>query len=145
MDTIVKNSANNGRFIPSMYSDWLDGFFTDSLFEDRKAGFLPSTDISEDDKGYYLNLSIPGMNKEEVKIEINEGILSVSGEKKLHKEETVKKYHTVESHYGSFTRSFKLPENSKAEAIEAEYKDGMLNITVPKEEGKVVKSTIQIK
>lgn len=145
MNTIVKNAIQNGRFIPRTYSDLLDNFLKDSFFESRNGNFLPSVDIAEDEKGYYLNLTLPGVNKEEVKIELNEGILSVSGEKKFQKEENGKKYHTIESSYGAFKRSFKLPEDANAEAIEAEYKDGILNITVAKKEGKAVKSTIQIK
>ncbi len=145
MNTIVKNATQNGRFIPRTYSDLLDSFLKDSFFESKNGSFLPSADLAEDDKGYYLNLVIPGVNKEEVKIELNEGILSISGEKKFVKEENGKKYHTVESSYGAFKRSFKLPDNANAEAIEAEYKDGILAITVAKKEGKNVKSSIQIK
>jgi HSP20 family protein len=142
MNTVIKNT--NGRYIPRTYSDLLDTFFKDSYYESRNGKFSPSADIAEDDKGYYLAITIPGVNKEDVKIELNEGILSISGEKKFQKEEN-KKYHAVESYFGVFKRSFKLPENANAETIEAEYKDGILNITVPKQEGKAVKSTIQIK
>ncbi len=141
MNTTVKT---NGSFVPRTYSDLLDSFFKDSYYEGRNGKFSPAADIIEDEKGYYLAIALPGVNKEEVKIELNEGILSISGEKKFIKEEG-KKYHTVESYYGIFKRSFKLPENVNVEAIEAEYKEGILNITVPKQEGKVVKSTIQIK
>ncbi|HSZ24229.1 MAG TPA: Hsp20/alpha crystallin family protein [Cytophagaceae bacterium] len=145
MNTVVKSVVNNGRFVPRTYSDLLDGFLKDSFLEGRSNKFLPSADIAEDEKGYYLSLAIPGINKEEVSIELNEGILSISGEKKLEKEENGKKYHTIESYYGTFKRSFKLPENVKSDTIEAEYKDGMLNVTVPKDEKKALKSTIQIK
>ncbi len=145
MNTITKNNLQSGTFIPRTYSDLLDSFFRDSFLENRNGKFSPTTDIAEDEKGYYLAIALPGVNKEEVKIELNEGILSISGEKKFQKEENGKKYHAVESYFGVFKRSFKLPENVNAEAIEAEYKDGVLNITVPKQEGKVVKSTIQIK
>jgi HSP20 family protein len=145
MNTIVKNAIQNGRFIPRTYSDLLDNFLKDSFFESRNSNFLPSADIAEDEKAYYLNLTLPGVKKEEVNIELNEGILSISGEKKFIKEENGKKFHTVESAYGAFKRSFKLPEDANSEAIEAEYKDGILAITVAKKEGKVVKSTIQIK
>lgn len=145
MNTIVKNALQNGRLVPRTYSDLLDNFLKDSFFESRTGNFLPSADIAEDEKGYYLHLSLPGVNKEEVKIELNEGVLSISGEKQFKKEENGKKYHTVESAYGAFKRSFKLPEDANAEAIDAEYKDGILNITILKKEGKAVKSTIQIK
>ncbi|HVD97697.1 MAG TPA: Hsp20/alpha crystallin family protein [Cytophagaceae bacterium] len=145
MNTTIKNANYNGRFVPRTYSDLFDVFLKDSFPESKNGNFLPSADISEDDKGYYVNLTIPGINKEDIKIELNEGVLAVSGEKKFNKEENGKKYHTVESSYGVFKRSFKLPENANVEAIEAEYKDGILAITIAKQEGKVVKSTIQIK
>ena len=145
MNTIVKNVLNNGRFVPRVYSDLLDGFLKDSYVEGKNSKFLPNADIAEDEKGYYLNLTIPGVNKEEVKIELNDKVLSVSGEKKLQGEENGKKFHTVESYFGTFKRSFKLPEDANTSAIEAEYKDGILTITVLKQEGKEVKATIQIK
>jgi HSP20 family protein len=145
MNTIVKNALNNGRFVPVNYIDLLDSFFKDSVFDNKNGKFSPAADIAEDEKAYFLNITLPGVNKEDVKIEINEKILSISGEKKLQKEENGKKYHTIESYQGSFKRSFKLPENVNTEAIEAEYKDGILNITVPKQEGKQVKSVIEIK
>ncbi len=144
MNTIVKNALHNRNFVPGTYADLLDSFFKDSFFENKNGKFLPTADIAEDEKGYYLIIALPGVSKEEVSIELNEGILSVTGEKKLHKEEG-KKYNSIESNHGAFKRSFKLPENVNAEAIEADYKDGILTITIPKQEGKVVKSTIQIK
>ncbi len=145
MNTIAKNTASNGRFIPRTYSDLLDSFLKDSFFENRNGNILPSADIAEDEKAYYLNLVIPGVEKEAIKVELNEGILSVSGEKKFNKEEKGKKYHTIESSYGSFKRSFKLPEDANAEVIEAEYKDGILAVSIAKKEGKNLKSVIQIK
>jgi HSP20 family protein len=145
MNTIVKNALNNGRFIPRVYSDLLDGFLKDSFVEGKNGKFLPSADIAEDEKGYYLSLTIPGVNKEEVKIELNDKILSISGEKKFQGEESQKKFHTVESYFGTFKRSFKLPEDANVGEIEAEYKDGILMVTVPKQEGKEIKSTIHIK
>jgi HSP20 family protein len=123
----------------------LDSFFRDSFFESKNGKFIPTADIAEDEKAYHIAIALPGVKKEEVKIELNEGILSVSGEKKLEKEENGKKYHAVESYYGIFNRSFKLPGDANAEAIEAEYKDGILSIAVPKQEEKAAKSTIQIK
>lgn len=145
MNTIVKNTFQNGRFVPRTYSDLLDSFFRDSFLESRNGKFSPPADIAEDEKGYYIALTLPGVNKEEVTIDINEGILSISGERKNQKEESSKKYHVVESNFGIFKRSFKLPEHVHFESIEAEYKDGILAISVPKQEGKVVKSIVRIK
>ncbi|HWZ21153.1 MAG TPA: Hsp20/alpha crystallin family protein [Cytophagaceae bacterium] len=145
MNTTVKNTFQNGRFVPRTYSDLLDSFFRDSFLENKNGKFLPAADIAEDEKGYYIALTLAGVKKEEVTIEINEGILSISGERKNQKDENSRKYHAIESSFGVFKRSFKLPEHVNSEAIEAEYTDGILTITVPKQEGKSVKSTIQIK
>jgi HSP20 family protein len=145
MNTIVKNAINNGKFIPRTYTDLLDGFFKDALFESKGASFLPSTDVSEDENAFYLTVTLPGVQKEDIKIELNDGIISISGEKKINKEENGKTYHSIESYYGNFKRSFKLPENVNVEKIEAEHKDGLLNVIVPKEQAKTLKSTIQIK
>jgi HSP20 family protein len=145
MNTLVKNNLIGRKFVPGVYTDLLDSFFNNSFFDNAKGGFAPAASVAEDEKAYYVTLDIPGANKEDIKLELNDGILSVSGEKKFQKEENTKKYHIVESSYGSFKRSFRLPDNIKAEAIEAAYKDGVLAITVPKEEGKVLKSTIEVK
>ena len=144
MNTIVKNAFQNRNFVPGAYSDLLDSFFKDAYFENKNGKFSPKADIAEDDKKYYLSVSLPGISKEEVTIELNERILSISGEKKLIREEG-KKYHTIESFEGAFKRSFKLPTNVNLTIIEADFKDGLLTISIPKEEETNLKSIIKIK
>ena len=94
----------------------------------------PLVDISEDDKEYIVKAEIPEMKKEEIKINVHDDVLTVSGERKYEKEEKGKKYHRVERAYGSFMRSFVLPENADGSKISAEYKDGVLKVHLPKSE-----------
>src|SRR5690242_21322249 len=94
----------------------------------------PLVDISEDDKEYVVKAEIPEMKKEDIKINVHDDVLTVSGERKYEKEEKGKKYHRVERAYGSFMRSFALPENADGSKINAEYKDGMLKVHLPKSE-----------
>jgi HSP20 family protein len=108
------------------------------------AEWSPLVDISEDDKEYLIKAEIPDMKKEDVKISVQEDILSISGERKYEKEEKGKKYHRVERAYGSFMRSFALPENADGSKVSAEYKDGVLTVHLPKSE-KAKPKAIEVK
>jgi HSP20 family protein len=95
--------------------------------------FTPRVDISEDDKNIYLHAELPGIAKEDVKVSVNEErILTLKGEK--NRKETVenKNFVRIERNYGSFTRSFVLPENVNFEAVEAKFENGVLEVTLPK-------------
>ena len=104
----------------------------------------PLVDITEDDKEYLVKAEIPEMKKEDIKINIHDDVLTVSGDRKYEKEEKGKKFHRVERAYGSFMRSFALPENADGSKISAEYKDGMLKIHLPKSE-QAKKKTVEVK
>ena len=104
----------------------------------------PLVDISEDDKEYIVKAEIPEMKKEDIKINVHDDVLTVSGERKYEKEEKGKKYHRVERAYGSFMRSFALPENADGSKISAEYKDGVLKVHLPKSE-QAKKKAIEVK
>ena len=104
----------------------------------------PLVDITEDDKEYVVKAEIPEMKKEDIKINVHDDVLTVSGERKYEKEEKGKKYHRVERAYGSFLRSFALPENADGSKISAEYKDGMLTVHLPKSE-QAKKKAIEVK
>ncbi|MCS6824387.1 MAG: Hsp20 family protein [Cytophagaceae bacterium] len=143
MLTLTKNNHGTTRFVPKIYSDLIDAFFND--FTGGVVGKnIPSVDLAEDDHNHYVSVSLPGMNKEDIKIEVKENVLAISGEKKEHKEENGKKYHLIENSYGSFYRSFRLPENANVDAIEASYVNGVLEVKIPKDEKKTSSKIINI-
>ena len=96
------------------------------------ADWMPSVDISETDTAYAIKGEIPGVKKEDVKVSIQDGMLTIQGERKMEKEEKGKKFHRVECSYGNFMRSFRVPDDADESGVKAEFKDGMLNITLPK-------------
>lgn len=96
------------------------------------ADWMPTVDISETDTAYLIKGEIPGVNKEDVKITIEDGMITMRGERKQEKEEKNKKFHRIERSYGSFYRSFRLPDDVDESAVKAEFKDGMINVTLPK-------------
>ena len=96
------------------------------------ADFAPAVDITEKDKEYLVKAQLPGVRKEDVRIELLNGVLTVSGERKFEKEDKDEKHHRIESAYGSFVRSFVVPEDVLADKIAADYKDGILFVHLPK-------------
>ncbi len=98
------------------------------------AEWAPLVDITEDKEAFLIKAELPDVKKEEIKVTVNDGVLSISGERKFEKEEKDKKYHRIERAYGSFQRSFTLPEGTDASKVNAEFKDGMLTVRLPKSE-----------
>jgi HSP20 family protein len=94
--------------------------------------WTPSADISETDTAYLIKAEIPGVKKEDVKVTLQDGILTIQGERKSEKEEKDKKFHRIECSYGSFMRSFRVPEDADESGVKAEFKDGILNVTLNK-------------
>ena len=108
------------------------------------AEWAPLVDITEDEKEYVIKAELPEVKKEDVKLTVHDDVLSISGERKYEKEEKGKKYHRVERAYGSFTRSFTLPEDADASKVAADYKDGVLKVYLPKSE-KAKPKSIEVK
>jgi HSP20 family protein len=98
------------------------------------ADWVPSVDVSETEGEYQIKAEIPDVKKEDVKVTVEDGVLTIQGERKHEKEEKGKKYHRVERSYGSFIRSFTLPDLVDEEKVKAEFKDGVLNLQLPKSE-----------
>jgi len=98
------------------------------------ATWAPLVDITEDDKEYVIQAELPEVEKDKVKVAVNNGVLTLTGERHLEKEEKSLKYHRVERSYGSFARSFTLPEGVEPGKVTAEYKNGVLSVRVPKGE-----------
>jgi HSP20 family protein len=107
------------------------------------ADWMPSVDISETDTAYMIKGEIPGVKKEDVKVTVQDGMLTIQGERRQEKEERGKKFHRVECSYGSFVRSFRVPDDADESAVKAEFKDGILNVTLPKS-GKAKPKAINI-
>lgn len=128
--------------IPSSFSKALDAMMEEAFIK-PSINFSPAMDITEDEQGYHFALTLAGMKKEDIKIDIKNDVLTISGERQFVKKDT-HKVHTIESNYGAFTRSITLPENVKTEAITAEFTNGVLHVVVPK--GEVAKpKAIEIK
>jgi HSP20 family protein len=98
------------------------------------AQWSPLVDITEDEKEYLIKAELPDMKKEDVRLTVENEVLAISGERKIEKEEKGKKYHRVERAYGSFVRSFSLPEDADGGKVSADFKDGMLHVHLPKSE-----------
>ncbi len=96
--------------------------------------WTPLVDITEDEKEYLVKAELPELKKEEIKVTVENGELTISGERKMEQEEKGKKYHRIERSYGSFMRSFTLPENASGDKITAEFTDGMLKVHLPKDQ-----------
>lgn len=92
----------------------------------------PSVDISETGKEYLIRATLPGVKKEDVEVTVEDSMLTLSGERRQQEEQKDEKFHKVESFFGSFSRSFALPDTIDSTAIKAESKDGVLTIHVPK-------------
>ncbi len=129
---------------PATFSAVLDRLFNDSVNATMKQ-FNPAVDISEDEKSYEIQLALPGMRKADFKIDLVDRKLTISGERKQEEKKEGKNFHSVETQYGSFKRSFFVPEDVIEEGVEASYQDGLLSLVLPKKEKKVSKATIEVK
>jgi HSP20 family protein len=101
---------------------------------DRKIEWAPSADISETAKEFVIRAELPAVKKEDVKVTVDSGIITIKGERQQQKDDKTEKFHRVETFYGSFERSFTLPDNINADAIRCESKDGVLTVYIPKME-----------
>ncbi len=126
---------------------YMPGFFDDDflpLFKNR-SNSMPAVNIREDEKRYSLDLAVPGMEKKDLKIDIEEDILTVSSETRNESEENGDGYKRKEFSYSSFCRNFQIPENVNKDKIEANYKDGVLSVILPKMEEEKTKVSKQVK
>jgi len=129
------------------YSPFLSNLFDDDFFPTltNRTSSMPAVNIKENEKNFTLDLAVPGMDKKDLKIDINEDILTISSETRNETEENTDGYKRKEFSYSSFCRSFYLPENVNKEKISASYKDGILSVELPKMEEDRSKISKQIK
>jgi HSP20 family protein len=98
----------------------------------REGRFLPAMDIAEDDGNYVVTAELPGTKREDVTVELKEGMLSIRGEKKSEREEKKEHRRYVERSYGTFSRAFSLPSDADQDRVQAAFKDGVLTVTIGK-------------
>lgn len=119
------------RIMPSLLNRW------PARFGSSNGGpieWAPSANISETDKEYLIRAELPAVKKEDVKVTVSDGVITIEGERKHQTEDKSEKLHRVESFYGQFTRSFSLPESVDESAIRCDSKDGVLTVHIPKEQ-----------
>jgi len=116
--------------------DRLNRVFSSDLSKDVMSNFTPSINTREGEYAYHIDVDLPGVKKEDISVKVENNVLTLKGERKSKEEVKEKNYYKMESSFGSFTRSFTLPDNIDAENIHAENKDGVLEITLPKKEQK---------
>jgi HSP20 family protein len=115
--------------LPSLFNDILNDFWTP-----RESQWMPAVNVTERADEYTIDLAVPGMEKNDFRVEIDNGVLTISGERKEENKAEGDVYTRREFHYGSFMRTFTLPEDVNGEKVSASYKNGILSITVAKKE-----------
>ncbi len=139
--TLVKfNPAKNTSSVNPWFNDVFESVFNDSLLTDRLVSRVPAVNIAETDGDFQIELAVPGLKKEDFKINIDKNVLSISSEKKNENSQEGKKFSKREYSYTSFTRSFTLPETIDHNKIDAAYVDGILRLTIAKKEEAKVQS-----
>ena len=122
----------DGIFNPVFDRDW-------NISSNLTSGSGPAVDIKEKDDSFLLFADIPGLNKNDINVHIENNVIFISGERKIASNEDYKSYHYRERTYGSFKRSFKLPKNVNEKKISAEFNNGVLSIIIPKLKGTLSK------
>lgn len=134
--------TNIARFDPfrdlHILKERMDRLFDDTLSRSRggddilQGRWAPAVDVYEDDESIVLEAELPGMSKKDIRVNVNHGVLTIEGERKFSKETKEENYHRIERSYGSFTRSFTLPSAVDVDKIQAEHRDGVLTVRLPK-------------
>ena len=117
------------------------------MIEENRAikGFVPNVNTREGEFAYHIDIDLPGMNKNDISIDIDENSLIISGERKIKEEVKEEDYHKIETSFGKFERVFSLPKNIDVENITASSQDGVLEVVIPKQEKMITKKQIKIK
>ena len=116
--------------------DFLRGFprLRGGALEDRPMRWSPALDVSEDEAHYLITVELAGANRDDVQVEVHDGILTIRGEKRSEREDKNEHRRVVERSYGAFSRAFTLPSNADAEHIKATFENGVLTVDIPKVE-----------
>lgn len=140
---LIKYNTNDYR--PTNFKSFVDRFFNEDFAGGSVPSFSPKVDIAESDKDFEIQLHVPGMKKTDFNIDLDKDQITISGERKFENEKKERNFHSVESYYGSFNRTFYLPEVINKEKVDASYQDGILTIILPKDEKKATKKQIAVK
>ena len=130
------------RTTTTSFSSMIDQVVNDITRQQGVARFRPTVDIAETDEAYEVEVGAPGMKKEDFTINVDKNILTISGKRENHNEK--KDCHLMESAYGTFERSFTLPEFANVDDIQARYENGILKVHIPKDEKTGRKRNIEI-
>jgi HSP20 family protein len=128
------NMIRSGLFRDSdeNFDRFLTSMFRRRARDGETTEWTPSADISETDNEYLIRADLPAVPREDIKVNIDQGMITISGERKHESETKKKRFHRIESFYGSFSRSFGLPDNVDQASIKADCKDGVLTVHLPK-------------
>ena len=144
--SLVKYRNGARGYYPSNTGGLLERFFNDSLYDNTQVqNFIPEVDVLESEKTYELHVAVPGFKKENFNLDVDDNLLTISGERKFDEKKGDKTFKSVHTSYGSFSRTFTLPENIDVTKIEAHYNDGILEVIVPKDDSKIIKTNIKVK
>jgi HSP20 family protein len=144
--SIIRYNPGVNDLAPTTFANLIDRFFNESLTRTggSQYSFVPKVDVVENEKSFEIHVAVPGMNKDDFKIDLNDNLLTISGERKFTKEKKENNYHSIETQFGTFLRSFSLPENVDGTKINAAYVNGILEINIPKDEKKTLKTAIKV-
>ncbi|MDB5273238.1 MAG: heat-shock protein Hsp20 [Chitinophagaceae bacterium] len=152
MSLLLAKRKRNGSLLPrtllnneNFFDPFLSDFYSDLFDIKSGSSWMPSVNIVEKSDRYKLELSAPGLNRDDFKIDVQDNILTISSEKESKKEENEQDFKRQEFSYSSFSRSFALPDNCVADRIEANYENGILYVSLPKKENSTPKKEIKVK
>jgi len=115
-----------------LFEEFFNDFPLFGSFPESSSHWNPAVDILEKGENIVLRAELPGMNEKQIDLKLEGDTLTLKGERKMESDDTKHNYHRVESFYGSFSRTFRLPDTADMEKISADYKDGILTVTIPK-------------
>jgi len=139
------NAIDRFPFMPSTFNDFFSDFLNSDVLQKDFFKSVPAVNIMERKDDFTIELAVPGIDKNDFKIEVDKGVLSISAEKKEEMKDENDRYTRKEFSYSSFKRSFSLPEQVNTENIIAEYKDGVLMLVLPKKDEAKTKASREIK
>lgn len=140
---LIKYNTNEYR--PTSFKSFVDRFLEEDFTGGSLPSFSPKVDIAESEQNYEIQLHVPGMKKTDFNIDLNENQITISGERKFENEKKQKNFHSVESYFGTFNRTFNLPDVINRDKVDASYQDGILTVSLPKDAKKATKKQIVVK